>query len=172
MIKKILVALDRSESYQPILDEALLLAKATQSSLMIIHVLRPFDPGYPYPMYPSGDAYPALYDEAVQQYTQQLQQFEQESILFLRSLSQQAVALDIPVESTQSCGDPGKLICEAAANWHADTIVMGRRGRSGLQEILLGSVSNYVLHHAPCSVMIIQGVLTEAEALQEYLDVC
>jgi nucleotide-binding universal stress UspA family protein len=139
---------------------------------MIFHVLRPFDRGYPYPMYPSGDAYPALYDEAVQQYADQLRQFEQEGILFLRSLSQQAIALDIPVEYAQNTGDPGKLICETAANWKADTIIMGRRGRSGLQEILLGSVSNYVLHHAPCSVMIIQGVLTEVEALNEYLDAC
>jgi nucleotide-binding universal stress UspA family protein len=171
MLKKILVALDRSETYQPILDEALALAKATQSSLMLYHVLRLFDQGYPYPVYPSGDGYPALYDEAVQQYTEQLHQFEQEGILFLRSLSQQAVALDIPVEYAQSSGDPGKLICEAAANWHADTIIMGRRGRSRLQEMLLGSVSNYVLHHAPCSVLIVQA-LSDTEALNEYLDVC
>jgi nucleotide-binding universal stress UspA family protein len=172
MIKKILVALDRSEAYQPILNEALSLAKATHSSLLLFHVLRPFDQGYPYPMYPSGDAYPALYDEAIQQYTQQLQELEQEGILFLRSLSHQAMALDIPAEYTQSSGDPGKLICEAAENWHADTIIMGRRGRSGLQEVLLGSVSNYVLHHAPCSVMIIQGILSDSQALNEYLDVC
>ena len=37
-----------------------------------------------------------------------------------------------------------------------DVIVMGHRGISGLQEFFLGSVSNYVLHHAPCSVLIVQ----------------
>ncbi|MDB9482953.1 universal stress protein, partial [Dolichospermum circinale CS-537/05] len=34
-------------------------------------------------------------------------------------------------------------------------IMMGRRGRSGLAEFFLGSQSNYVLHHAPCSVQIV-----------------
>lgn len=35
---------------------------------------------------------------------------------------------------------------------------MGRRGHKGLSEILLGSVSNYVVHHAPCSVLVLQGL--------------
>ncbi|NEO28803.1 MAG: universal stress protein, partial [Kamptonema sp. SIO4C4] len=35
-------------------------------------------------------------------------------------------------------------------------VIIGRRGRVGLSEILLGSVSNYVLHHAPCAVMVVQ----------------
>jgi hypothetical protein len=34
---------------------------------------------------------------------------------------------------------------------------MGRRGRTGISELLLGSVSNYVTHHATCSVLIVQG---------------
>lgn len=172
MLQNILVALDRAETYQHVLDEALSLAKATHASLMFLHVLNSFDTGYPYPMYPSAAAYPDLYEEAIQSYTEQLQRLEQESIAFLRSLTQQAAALNIAAEYSQSLGDPGKIICETAENWKADAILMGRRGRSGLREMLLGSVSSYVLHHAPCSVMIVQGVFTDAEALQEYLDVC
>jgi nucleotide-binding universal stress UspA family protein len=172
MLQNILVALDRSETYQHVLDEALSLAKATHASLMFFHVLNSFAKGYPYPTYPSADAYPALYEEAIQVYTEQLQQFEQEGIAFLRSLTRQATALGIPAEYSQSLGDPGKMICEAAESWKADAILMGRRGRSGLSEMLLGSVSSYVLHHAPCSVIIIQGVFTDDEALQEYLDAC
>jgi nucleotide-binding universal stress UspA family protein len=33
---------------------------------------------------------------------------------------------------------------------------MGRNQRSLLNEILLGSTSNYVVHHAPCSVIVLQ----------------
>ncbi|NEO65320.1 MAG: universal stress protein, partial [Moorea sp. SIO4G2] len=39
-------------------------------------------------------------------------------------------------------------------------IVLGRRGLGGLKEMVLGSVSNYVVHHAPCSVLVVQGVAT------------
>ena len=50
---------------------------------------------------------------------------------------------------------------ESSQNWEADLIVIGRRGHQGLSEILLGSVSNYVVHHAPCSVLVVQGVTIE-----------
>ncbi|MEO0350033.1 MAG: universal stress protein, partial [Cyanobacteria bacterium P01_A01_bin.15] len=49
--------------------------------------------------------------------------------------------------------------------WNADLIMMGRRGRSGFSELLLGSVSNYVMHHAPCSVLTVQGVLQPVAAV-------
>ena len=36
-------------------------------------------------------------------------------------------------------------------------IIMGRRGLSGMKQLLMGSVSNYVLHYAPCPTLIIKG---------------
>ena len=65
--------------------------------------------------------------------------------------------MGIPTESKCEVGHPGSLIRDLAMNWSADLIVMGRRGLSGLQEVFLGSVSNYILHHAPCSVLIVHG---------------
>jgi nucleotide-binding universal stress UspA family protein len=50
-----------------------------------------------------------------------------------------------------------ELLLLQAQIWHADLIVMGRRGVSGMHELFLGSVSNYVTHHAPCSVLVVQG---------------
>jgi len=42
-------------------------------------------------------------------------------------------------------------------------IMIGRHGRTGLAEFFLGSVSNYVMHHAPCSVLTIQGPIHQEE---------
>lgn len=52
-------------------------------------------------------------------------------------------------------GDPAHEIIRAATDWGADLIVMGTRGRTGLQRLLLGSVARTVLQHAPCSVLIV-----------------
>lgn len=51
-------------------------------------------------------------------------------------------------------GDPAHEIIRAATDWKADLIVMGTRGRTGLERLLVGSVARKVLQHAPCSVLI------------------
>ena len=57
-------------------------------------------------------------------------------------------------------GNPGSVICDAAREWGADLIVVGRRGYKGLTEVLLGSVSSHVVRNAHCSVLIVQGDVT------------
>ena len=53
--------------------------------------------------------------------------------------------------------DPAEAIIEIASAQNADLIVVGSRGLSGVQRILLGSVSSKVSEHASCSVMIVRG---------------
>jgi nucleotide-binding universal stress UspA family protein len=53
-------------------------------------------------------------------------------------------------------GDPRTVILDSAANWPADLIVVGSHGRSGLDRFLLGSVSERVVRHAPCSVEVVR----------------
>jgi nucleotide-binding universal stress UspA family protein len=43
-----------------------------------------------------------------------------------------------------------------AAEWPADTIVLGSHGRKGLERLLLGSVSYNLVRHAPCSVEVVR----------------
>lgn len=54
-------------------------------------------------------------------------------------------------------GAPGQAIVEEAERWGADLIVMGSRGLGTWNRLLLGSVSNNVVHHAKCSVEIVRG---------------
>jgi nucleotide-binding universal stress UspA family protein len=51
-------------------------------------------------------------------------------------------------------GDPGTAVCEFAEQVSANAIVLGSRGRGGFKRALLGSVSDYVVRNAPCSVLV------------------
>jgi nucleotide-binding universal stress UspA family protein len=53
-------------------------------------------------------------------------------------------------------GSPAQVIVDEAESWGADLIVMGSRGLGMWDRLLLGSVSNAVVHHAKCSVEIVR----------------
>lgn len=48
------------------------------------------------------------------------------------------------------------VILDFAAQWHPSLIVLGSHGRTGLKRFLIGSVSDAVSRHAPCSVLIVR----------------
>ena len=60
------------------------------------------------------------------------------------------------VATSVATGDARSTILENAAEWHADLIVLGSHGRKGLGRFFLGSVSEAVARHAPCSVQIVR----------------
>ncbi|MBE9007332.1 universal stress protein [Fortiea sp. LEGE XX443] len=156
MLKKILVALDRSEMGQQVFEQALALAKVMSAQLLLLHVLSPEEEGSPYiPMLSNIDYYPGLSGQSLDLYQKQWDKFKDEGVRILQSFCAQANTANVPAEFNQILGNPGKSICKLAAQWDADLIMMGHRGRSGLTEFFLGSVSNYVLHHANCSVYIV-----------------
>lgn len=53
-------------------------------------------------------------------------------------------------------GDPSQQICQYAHTHETDLIVLGVKGRSAVLDIVMGSVCNNVMHHAPCSVLLIR----------------
>ncbi|MBK1987737.1 universal stress protein [Sphaerospermopsis aphanizomenoides BCCUSP55] len=156
MFNNILVALDRSEMNQSVFDQALSLAKLTSANLMLLHVLSPEEDTIPDVMIlPNTDYYPGWGDESMKLYLKKLEIHKNEGLQMLQKFSAQANNANIDTQFIQKVGSPGSVICNLAREWNADLIMMGRRGLSGITEFLIGSVSNYVLHHAPCSVHII-----------------
>jgi len=62
----------------------------------------------------------------------------------------------LKVETLLRWGNPGDVICEEAARGGFDLVVLGSRGQSEIKSHFLGSVSDRVMHHAPCSVLIVR----------------
>jgi len=70
---------------------------------------------------------------------------------------EQAVAADgIAVESHLTPRYPSEAISDLASELGAEVIVMGTRGATGLQHILLGSVAERTLRIAPCPVLTVK----------------
>jgi nucleotide-binding universal stress UspA family protein len=76
----------------------------------------------------------------------------------VEKLRASASARTTPLEITTYIvdGSAREVILSEAESWNADLIVVGSHGRRGLQRFLLGSVSNAIAAHAPCSVEIVR----------------
>lgn len=53
-------------------------------------------------------------------------------------------------------GSPESRIVETAEEMKADLIIVGSHGYNSWERLLLGSVSDSVVHHAPCSVLVVR----------------
>jgi nucleotide-binding universal stress UspA family protein len=154
--KKILVPLVPSQLAEAIFKQALKLAQDNNSSLMLFHSVD-WDLGEHFGSFSEIEAEVDLSGAFTEDRQEKLQQELKEIKEWLETYTQQATAMGIPTESKCQVGHPGPLIRDLAKDWNADLIVMGRRGLNILTEVFLGSVSNYILHHAPCSVLVIHG---------------
>lgn len=156
--KKILVAVDHSSQATAVFEQALELAQKNNAHLKVLHCVNPQGEGEIAPLMGTGVGLdPAGGKMVLSLQQERLQQEKERAQHLLKSYCRQATELGIVAESDCKIGEPGTLICEIAKSWPADLIVIGRRGRKGLAEIFLGSVSNRVVHNASCSVLIVQG---------------
>jgi nucleotide-binding universal stress UspA family protein len=140
MFKRILIAVDDSAFAANAADVGVELAKSQDAAVGFIHV---FDPA----VAPGGTwGVPADKTMALS---------EQEAKQILGSFRKRTAIRSEVFEFLES-GKPASKILELAKKWPADLIVMGSHGRGRMQGLLLGSVSQEVLHHAPCPVLVVR----------------
>lgn len=153
----LLVAIDFSKSTEAVLEQASYLAKSLQTKLWILHVA-------------SDEASTVVYNTA--QYSDYAPDFvsmpgdvqlareicaeelkrEHHELLSVSSKLRKA---GVDAQAILVKGDAAKLIVEKAEDLDAEIILLGSHGHGLLHKALLGSVSESVIRHAPCNIMIV-----------------
>ena len=139
MSSKIIVGVDGSEGSDRALDEAAEIAGRDGASMIICHVVERIAA--------RGDMAPLHTDEP-----------EVESSIEQRVGELRAAGIEAEARfEAIILGGPARSIAELAADEGADLIVVGTRGHSALAGLLLGSVTQKLLHLAPCPVLCVPG---------------
>ncbi|MDX1976290.1 MAG: universal stress protein [Pseudanabaenaceae cyanobacterium bins.68] len=149
---KILTALDHSQVSQNVFEKSLALALPLKAELILLTVVESTPPYFSSIALPTGDLvgiqnYPDLELEArlLSAAQQLLDQYQQIA-------SDRQVSCQTRLEQ----GNPREKICAIAQAETADLLIIGSRGLGNLERLMLGSVSDYVVHHAPCAVMVVR----------------
>lgn len=179
MTYKILAATDGSKTADRALALAIELAKGLSARLCFVHVLTNERPGKGLRDYadiehlveparqPSA-AFPTPQGERSAGYWEGLAPYEPGSSgeewlsvaaaeNILAGAVEHAHAAGVEeVDSTTLEGEPAKAIVSEAAARECDMIVLGSRGLGALRGMLQGSVSQKVMHHASCTVVVVR----------------
>jgi len=141
LFRKILVAFDGSEGSWKAFDFALelsALVKDGSPEIYVLSVVRPPEPIEIVEMEAVIDAATTLYEE----------QF--------RKLVEKVKERDIVLHTEILTGSPADQIVRYAHDKQCDVVILGHRGKSVVEDWLLGSVPKRVSSYAPCHVIIVK----------------
>ena len=148
---KVLIALDYDPTAQKVAEVGFSLAKTMGSEVILLHVIS--DPVY----YSSTEYSPIMgftgYTDAVQLQLNSVDGLKIASQHYLDKLKYQLG--DETIQTLVKEGDFAESILKAAKDLHADIIVMGSHSRKWLENIVMGSVTEKVLHHTSIPLFII-----------------
>jgi nucleotide-binding universal stress UspA family protein len=142
---KILLATDGSEEAELALLTAVDLANRTDSELHVVHVGGEYYPG------PDMVPNPALLEET-------LRELERAARELLDRQVRKIEETGGPIADAHFMmgGRPAQQIVELAEEIGAGLIAMGSRGLGGIERALMGSVSDSVVRHASCPVLVVR----------------
>jgi len=135
---KILLAIDGSKFSQAAVQQLIAQASPPEAEVRLLHVI---------------ELWPVHIHNPTWDFRQEKRE---EAEQLLARTAQQLRAVGFNVTTVAKEGDPRVDVIDVAAEWHADLIMLGSHGRKGLKRFLVGSVSEAVALHAPCSVLIVR----------------
>jgi universal stress protein A len=141
LLNSVLVAFDFSETSKHALDYGRNLARAFGGRLHVVHITDVVSTTAAQ-FYPEGPGDPEA--KATHLAVNQIRE-----VLA-------AEGLDVVAPAVRVSPDPAKAIVEYAKEVHADVIVVGTHGRSGMSRLLMGSVAEHVVRTAPCPVLVVR----------------
>jgi nucleotide-binding universal stress UspA family protein len=144
-IKRILVPIDGSNCSMRAAKYAIEVARFQKAQILCIHVIASLPYGY------GADVGSAI-EQYFEDVTNQARSWFNKVIEIAKNEGINDVKTDIFMD-VKSVTD---AIIDYASNENIDLIVIGTKGRTGLQRFLLGSVANGVVQHAHCPVMLVR----------------
>lgn len=145
MFKKILVPVDGSQTSWKALDTARSLAEKYDGRLLVITVMIP---------YGAGSFLQMSLDQTL--IDQNNAAMKKAGFATLDMAKDKLGSYAGDVEYLEETGNPAELILDACKEKGCDTIVIGSRGLSGVEEFLLGSVSSKVSQYAKVPVVVVK----------------
>jgi nucleotide-binding universal stress UspA family protein len=150
-LKKVLIALDYDPTAQKVAETGYSLAKTMGAEVILLHVIS--DPVY----YSSSEYSPIMgFDGFMNTGQFQLDSVDglKKASLYFLEKSKQHLG-DNGIQTLVEEGDYAESIIMTAKRLHADVIVMGSHSRKWLENIVMGSVTEKVLHHTSIPLFII-----------------
>lgn len=146
---KVLVATDGSNASKSVIEATCAaIVKPEETSVKIISAIEPIAPMAAEPFAVSAE----YYGEIEAQANEHAKEFTAEAVSRLKEICPNMA----DVSSEVFRGGAAQTIVETATDWDADLIIVGSHGYGFWSRALLGSVSNSVVHHAPCSVLVVR----------------
>jgi nucleotide-binding universal stress UspA family protein len=150
-MKKVLIALDYNPTAQKVAEEGFSMAKSMNAEVVLLHVIT--DPVF----YASAGYSPIMgfsgYVDVSPLQLSSVQGLKEASLQYLDKSKQHLG--DKTIQTLVKEGDFADSILETAKEIHADIIVVGSHSRKWLENIVMGSVTEKILHNTAIPLFIV-----------------
>lgn len=154
--RKILVAIDGSDSSKRASQVALGLAEGLKADLILLHAISPPTQYYGSTIpTPSGVAAPPISQHEIDSYYEYARRAAKGMVEDIESQAKRG-GVKVKTEFPQGVSSIVETIIGHAEGEKADLIIIGTRGLGGFKKLLLGSVSSGVVSHASTPVLVVR----------------